>query len=64
MSRAFRFLQRTAEHQDYRNSYHKNFIPKYLDTALTDSLGRLNFTNIEAAIGEKSSHKREIWLQV
>ena len=41
MSKAFRFLQITAEHQDrpffYCISNHKNFIPKYLDVnALTD----------------------------
>ena len=41
MSKAPRFLQVTAEHQDcpffYRISNNKNFIPKYLDNALTDS---------------------------
>ena len=56
MSKAPRFLQITAEHQDcpffYPISNLKNFIPKYLDNAVTDS------TNIEAAIGGKSSRKR------
>ena len=39
MSKALRFLQITAKHQDfplfYRISNDKNFIPKYLDNALT-----------------------------
>ena len=42
MSKALRFLQITAKHQDfplfYRISNDKNFIPKYLDNALTDSV--------------------------
>ena len=40
MSKALRFQQITAEHQEcpFFNcvSNHKNFIPKYLDHALTD----------------------------
>ena len=40
MSKAFRFLQKTAEHQGcpffYRIFNQKNFIPKYLDNRLTD----------------------------
>ena len=39
MSKALRFLQITAKHQDcpfFTVSNHKNFIPKYLDKALTD----------------------------
>ena len=39
MSKALRFLQITAKHQDfplfYRIFNDKNFIPKYLDNALT-----------------------------
>ena len=38
----------------YCVSNHKNFIPKYLDNALTD----FAFTNSEAAIGGKSSRER------
>ena len=41
MSKALRFLQITAKHQDfpfYRISNDKNFIPKYLRNALTDSV--------------------------
>ena len=42
MSKALRFLQKTAKHQDFPFllciSYNKNFIPKYLETALTDSV--------------------------
>ena len=44
MSKALRFLQITAEYQDYpffyRISNDKNFIPKYLDNALTDFASR------------------------
>ena len=43
MSKALRFLQITAKHQDFPFltvingiSNDKNFIPKYLDNALTD----------------------------
>ena len=40
ISKALRFLQITAEHEDtpvfYRIADHKNFIPKYLDNALED----------------------------
>ena len=40
MSKALRLVQITVEHQDcqffYRVSNYKNFIPKYLDNALTD----------------------------
>ena len=40
MSKALRLVQITVEHQDfpffYRISNHKNFVPKYLDNALTD----------------------------
>ena len=38
MSKALRFLQITAEHQDcpLTISNNKNFIPKYRDNALTD----------------------------
>ena len=55
----------------YCVSNHKNFIPKYLDNA--DYIFCLNFTNIKATIGGKSSHKwfwknssqcRDILLQV
>ena len=58
MPKALRFLQITAEHRDcpfffYRISNHKIFIPKYLDNARSYR-SRLNFTNIEAAIEEKS----------
>ena len=39
MSKALRFLQITAKHQEfplfYRISNDKNFIPKYLDNAIT-----------------------------
>ena len=42
MSKAHRFLQITAKHHDfpflYRISKDKNFIPKCLDNALTDSV--------------------------
>ena len=42
MSKALRFLQITAKYQDftffYRISNDKNFIPKYLDNALTNSV--------------------------
>ena len=41
MSKALRFLQITAKHQDfpfYRISNDKNFIPKYLRNPLTDSV--------------------------
>ena len=57
MSKALRFLEITAEHQDcpffYSILNHKNFIPKYLGNAPYKF--RLNFTNIEAAIGGKGS---------
>ena len=55
MSKSFKII---AEQYDcpvsYRISYYKNFIPKYLDNAFTD----FAFTNIEAAIGGKSSRER------
>ena len=42
MSKALRFLQITAKHQDFPFfnvfSDDKNFIPKYFDNALTDSV--------------------------
>ena len=42
MSKALRFLQITAKHQDFPCftvfSNDKNFIPKYPDNALTDSV--------------------------
>ena len=40
MSKELRFLQITAKHQDFFNhiSNDKNFIPKYPDNALTDSV--------------------------
>ena len=42
MSKAVRFIQITAKHQDFpffnRISNDKNFIPKYLDNVLTDSV--------------------------
>ena len=41
MSKAHRFLQITAKHRDFpffRISNDKNFIPKYLGNALTDSV--------------------------
>ena len=42
MSKALRFLQITAKHQDFPFFYcisnYKNFIPKYPDNALTDSV--------------------------
>ena len=42
MSKAHRFLQITAKHQHfpffYRISNDKNFIPKYLDNTVTDSV--------------------------
>ena len=52
MSKALRFLQIATKHQDHQFPFffycisdYKNFIPKYLDNALTDSA--FNFTNIE-----------------
>ena len=62
MSKALHFLQITAKH-DIKIVHlllfltMKNFIPQYPDNALTD-LFRLNFTNIEAAIGGKSSREQ------
>ena len=42
ISKALRFLQITAKHQDFPFCYciynHNNVIPKYLDNALTDSV--------------------------
>ena len=41
MSKALRFVQITAKHQDfpfYRTSKDENLIPRYLDNALTDSV--------------------------
>ena len=59
MSKAHHFLQIVAKQQYgpffYCVSNNKNFIPKYLDYALTDF--RLNVTNIEAAIGGRSSRE-------
>ena len=43
----------------YRISNHKYFIPKYLDNA--QRFRFFNFTNIEAAIGEKFSRER-FWM--
>ena len=57
MSKAFKII---AEQYDcpvsYRISNYKNFISKYLDNAFTD----FAFTNIEAAIGGKSSRERTV----
>ena len=61
MSKALRFLQITAKHQEcpffYCVSNHKNLNLTYLDNALTDRF-RLNLRNIEAAIGGKSYRER------
>ena len=42
MSKALRFLQLTAKHHNFPFFFHifddKNFIPKYLDDALADSV--------------------------
>ena len=45
MSKALRFLQIATKHQDHQFPFffycisdYKNFIPKYLDNALTDSV--------------------------
>ena len=41
MSKALRFVQITAKHQDFpfsRTSKDENLIPRYLDNALTDSV--------------------------
>jgi len=68
------FLQITAKHQDffcYHISSDKNFIPKYPDNALTDSV--LTSRTSRQLLGEKapvndfvglSSQCREILLQV
>ena len=59
MSKALPFLQIMAKHQDcpFFTVFltMKDFIPKYLDKALRFGL---NFTNIEAVIGGKSSRER------
>ena len=72
ISKALSFLQITAEHQDcpvFKTI--ETDIPKYLDNC--QYRFRLNFTNIEAIIGGKSSREkfwknssqcRETWLQV
>ena len=60
MSKALRFLQTTAEHQDCP-------VFNVILTTKTSSQNisitllqiRLNFTIIEAAIGEKSSHDKK-----
>ena len=65
MSKAFSFLQTTAEHHDFPVF---NLILTIKTSSQNISITllqiRLNFTNIEAAIGEKSSHEREMRLQV
>ena len=62
ISQTLRFLQTTTKHQycpvfSTFTINHKNFIPKYLNNALTD-FAYLNFTNVETAIGRKSSHEQ------
>ena len=60
MSKAHRFLQITAKHQDfpflYRISKDKKLYPK-MSRQLSYRF-RFNFTNIEASIGGKSSCDR------
>ena len=65
MSKALCFLQITAEHQDCP-VFTVIFTIKTSSQNISITLLqiRLNFTNIEAAIGEKSSHEREMRLQV